>query len=155
MSKITIYDTTLRDGSQAEDVYFTADDKIKIALKLDEFGIPFIEGGWPGSNPVDDAFFAEIANHELKQANIVAFGSTHHPDHTPDTDPNLAALAASGAKYATIFGKSWQEHIDIALRVSPERNLEIIAGSIAFLRQNGLKVFFDAEHFFDGCKAHP
>ena len=155
MSKISIYDTTLRDGSQAEDVYLTADDKIKIALKLDEFGIPFIEGGWPGSNPVDDAFFKEIANYELKQAKIVAFGSTHHPDHTPETDPNLAALAASGAKYATIFGKSWQEHIEIALRVSPERNLEIIAASIAFLRQSGLTVFFDAEHFFDGCKAHP
>ena len=155
MSKITIYDTTLRDGAQAEDVYFTADDKLKIALKLDEFGISFIEGGWPGSNPVDDAFFAEIANYELKQANIVAFGSTHHPDHTPDNDPNLAALAACGAKYATIFGKSWQEHIETALRVTPERNLEIISNSIAFLRRNGLTVFFDAEHFFDGYKAHP
>ncbi len=155
MSKITIYDTTLRDGSQAEDVYFTAEDKIKIALKLDEFGISFIEGGWPGSNPVDDAFFRDITGYSLKQAKIVAFGSTHHPEHGPGDDPNLAAIIASGAKQATIFGKSWKEHIEIALRVSPERNLEIIRDSIAFLRKNGLDVFFDAEHFFDGYKAHP
>jgi 2-isopropylmalate synthase len=155
MSKITIYDTTLRDGSQAEDVYFTADDKIKIALKLDEFGIPFIEGGWPGSNPVDDVFFKEITGYELKQAKIVAFGSTHHPDYKAGEDFNLRALVTSSVKYATIFGKSWQEHIEIALRVSSERNLEIITDSIVFLRQKGLTVFFDAEHYFDGYKAHP
>ncbi len=155
MSKIIIYDTTLRDGAQAEDVYFTADDKLKIALKLDEFGIPFIEGGWPGSNAVDDEFFRDIANYELKQAKIVAFGSTHHPEHSASTDPTLAAILASGAKYATLFGKSWQEHVDIALRVSYERNLELIRDSIRYLCANGLTVFFDAEHFFDGYKAHP
>ncbi len=150
MHKITIYDTTLRDGSQSEEINFSLEDKIKIALKLDEFGIPFIEAGWPGSNPVDKAFFKEIKTYNLKQATITAFGSTHHPGNTAENDPNLKAILESGVSTATIFGKSWDEHVREALKVSNETNLKIIENSIAYLKANGLQVFFDAEHFFDG-----
>ena len=150
MHKITIYDTTLRDGSQSEEINFSLEDKIKIALKLDDFGIPFIEAGWPGSNPVDKAFFKEIKAYNLKQATITAFGSTHHPSHTAANDPNLNALLESGASTVTIFGKAWDEHVREALKVSNEVNLELIENSIAYLKSKGLQVFFDAEHFFDG-----
>ncbi|MEG1609839.1 MAG: citramalate synthase [Bilophila sp.] len=147
-----MYDTTLRDGCQSEDVNLSIPDKIKIALRLDTFGIDYIEGGWPGSNPVDVGFFKEIANYHLKHSRIAAFGSTHHPDFTAAKDPNLNALIASGAATGTIFGKSCERHAREALRLAPERNLEIIRDSIAFLHQSLSEVFFDAEHFFDGYK---
>lgn len=150
---ISLYDTTLRDGSQSVDVDLSVQDKIKIALRLDDLGIPYVEGGWPGSNPVDDAFFREIANYELKEAKVCAFGSTHHPSHSAENDPNLAAIIACGAAVCTIFGKSWIRHVREALRIEPERNLEIIRDSAAFLRRQRDEVFFDAEHFFDGFKS--
>ena len=148
--KIVLYDTTLRDGTQAEDVNLSTPDKIKIALRLDEFGIDYIEGGWPGSNPVDVAFFKEIANYHLKYARIAAFGSTHHPDNKVEEDPNLNALIASGATAGTIFGKSCERHAKEALRLDPKRNLDIIRNSVAYLKRSMPEVYFDAEHFFDG-----
>ena len=134
--KIVLYDTTLRDGTQAEDVNLSTPDKIKIALRLDEFGIDYIEGGWPGSNPVDVAFFKEIANYHLKYARIAAFGSTHHPDNKVEEDPNLNALIASGATAGTIFGKSCERHAKEALRLDPKRNLDIIRNSVAYLKRS-------------------
>ncbi len=150
--RVFIYDTTLRDGCQCEDVNLSAPDKIKIALRLDEFGIDYIEGGWPGSNPVDVAFFQEIGNHALKHSRIAAFGSTHHPAFTAETDPNLNALVHSGAYAATIFGKSCEKHAREALQLEPERNVAIVRDSVAYLAGRMPEVFFDAEHFFDGYK---
>ena len=155
MQKILIYDTTLRDGTQAEEINLSTEDKVRIARKLDELGLDYIEGGWPGSNPTDRKFFKEIGSYELKHARIAAFGSTHQPAHSPESDPNLKALAECGATVATIFGKSWDLHVTEALRVSLERNMEIIAGSVGFLRPRFGEVFYDAEHFFDGYKDNP
>lgn len=150
MRQITIYDTTLRDGNQAEDVNLSLEDKLKIALKLDELGIAYIEGGWPGASPVDTAFFQEIASYDLKNAAITAFGSTHHPSGNAESDKNLAALLAAKTKSVAIVGKTWETHVQEALRVSPERYLQIVRDSVAFLKQSKREVFFDAEHFFDG-----
>ncbi|THB64179.1 MAG: citramalate synthase [Desulfovibrio sp.] len=155
MKRIAIYDTTLRDGTQAEDINLSTQDKIKIARKLDDLGVKYIEGGWPASNPTDQAFFQEIANYALESALICAFGSTHHPKHKPESDPNLRALMETGAPVATIFGKTWDLHVKDALRVEPERNLELIHDSVAFLKTHFKEVIFDAEHFFDGFKANP
>jgi 2-isopropylmalate synthase len=152
--EVKIYDTTLRDGTQAEDFSFSAEDKVRIALKLDDMGIHYIEGGWPGSNPKDACFFREIRNSHLKKAQITAFGATHYPGKTAATDPNLKALLDADTKVVTIFGKSWTVHVRDALRTTLDRNLELIADSISFLRQNGKTVFYDAEHFFDGFKAN-
>lgn len=155
MRAITIYDTTLRDGNQAEDVNFSLEDKLKIALKLDEFGIPYIEGGWPGSSPVDTAFFQEISGYDLKNATIVAFGSTHHPGNNARNDKNLNALIASKAKVAAIVGKTWEVHVKEALRVTNERYLDVTADSVLYLKEFFKEVFFDAEHFFDGMANAP
>ena len=151
---IVIYDTTLRDGAQCVDVDLSTQDKIKIALKLDALGMPYIEGGWPGSNPVDDAFFKDIQNYDLKHARVCAFGSTHHPSHSAENDPNLAALVASVAPVCTIFGKTWDRHVHEALRIELAHNLAIIRDSISFLCKHCGEVFFDAEHFFDGFKSN-
>lgn len=151
-ASMTLYDTTLRDGAQCADVQLTAPDKIKIALKLDELGLDYIEGGWPGASPVDNEFFREIRSYELHKSRIAAFGSTHHPSQTPDADPTLNALASCGAPVLTIFGKSSERHARDALRVEPARNLDIIRDSVAFLRRHAETVFFDAEHFFDGWR---
>ncbi len=150
-----IYDTTLRDGAQSEDVQLSTPDKIKIALRLDEFGVACIEGGWPGANPVDNEFFQEIKSYSLKHAQISAFGSTHHANHSVETDPTMLALVAADVPILTIFGKSSEKHAKDALRVEPSRNLQIVADSIAFLKKHAETVFFDAEHFFDGYKANP
>ncbi|MDR2744060.1 MAG: citramalate synthase [Desulfovibrio sp.] len=150
MKNITVYDTTLRDGNQAEDVNFSLEDKLRIARKLDELGIAYIEGGWPGASPVDTAFFREMASRPPGTSRIAAFGSTHHPSGTPAGDKNLAALLASGAPTLAIVGKSSLAHVRQALRLTPERYLEIVYDSVAFLKQAGREVFFDAEHFFDG-----
>ncbi|MDR1777458.1 MAG: citramalate synthase [Desulfovibrio sp.] len=150
MKNIIIYDTTLRDGNQAEDVNFSLEDKLKVAHKLDELGVAYIEGGWPGASPVDTAFFKEIASRPPKTARIAAFGSTHHPSSTPPADKILAALIASKAPTLSIVGKSSLAHVREALRLTPERYLEIVRDSVAFLKQAGHEVFFDAEHFFDG-----
>ncbi|MDL1969607.1 MAG: citramalate synthase [Candidatus Desulfofervidaceae bacterium] len=155
MSRVEIYDTTLRDGTQAEDFNLLLEDKLRIAQKLDELGVHYIEGGWPGSNPKDAHFFTEIKRYHLKNALIAAFGSTHHPKNQPENDPNLKALMEAGTEVVTIFGKTWDLHVRDALKVSPERNLEIIYNSVAYLRPHVKKLFYDAEHFFDGFKDNP
>jgi 2-isopropylmalate synthase len=155
MKTITLLDTTLRDGNQAEDVNLSLEDKIKIALKLSKFGIPYIEGGWPGASPVDTAFFQAIATYDLQRSTIVAFGSTHHPGNSAKTDKNLAALLSSGTSAISLVGKTWEAHVHEALRVTPDRYLEVVADSVAFLKQAGKEVFFDAEHFFDGMAKSP
>jgi len=153
--QLEIYDTTLRDGAQAEDVSFSVDDKIRIAQKLDELGIHFIEGGWPGANPRDIEFFQMMKAVPLHQAKVVAFGSTRKAGNTPENDPNLKALLAADTRIITIFGKSWPLHVTDALGTTLVSNLELIQDSIAFLRSHGKTVFYDAEHFFDGFKADP
>ncbi len=154
MKNIQIYDSTLRDGAQAEDVNLTAEDKIKVAVKLDELGVSYIEGGWPGSNPTDKRFFDEIRNYALKNARIAAFGSTHNPKGSAASDKNLLSLVESQTPVITIFGKSWDIHVTEALRTTLERNIEIIRDSLAFLRPQCEELFYDAEHFFDGFKAN-
>lgn len=155
MKKIEIYDTTLRDGAQAEEVNFSLEDKIRIALKLDEFKIDYIEGGWPGSNPKDLQFFKEIKEYHLKHAKIVAFGSTYHPKKSPETDEIFKHLIQVKVPVVTIFGKSWTIHVKEALKTTLEHNLEIIYNSVRYLKNHVEKVFYDAEHFFDGFKADP
>ncbi len=155
MSTIKIYDTTLRDGAQAEDINITAEDKIRIARRLDELGVHYIEGGWPGSNPTDKRFFKDIKLYDIKNAQIAAFGSTHSPKGTAETDANLKELIKSEAPVLTIFGKSWDIHVTEALRISLDKNLDLISNSLGFLRPHAKELFFDAEHFFDGFKANP
>ncbi len=155
MSLVKLYDTTLRDGTQAEDISFLVEDKIRIAHKLDECGIHYIEGGWPGSNPKDVAFFKDIKKEKLSQAKIAAFGSTRRAKVTPDKDQNLRTLVESKADAATIFGKTWDFHVHEALRIPLEENLELIFDSLEFLKKNMPEVFYDAEHFFDGYKSNP
>ena len=154
-SAVKIYDTTLRDGSQAEDIAFSVEDKIRITQRLDELGIHYIEGGWPGSNPKDLQFFQEIKTVPLLQAKIVAFGSTCRADTPPEEDPNLLALIEAGTEVVTIFGKSWDIHPLVALKISLDQNIEIIRQSIRFLKRRVPEVMFDAEHFFDGFKNNP
>lgn len=154
-TKIFLYDTTLRDGAQSEDVNLSATDKVRIARQLDYLGMDYIEGGWPGANPVETEFFKAMKDVELRNAKLAAFGSTHHPSSTPETDPTLNALVSSGARVAAIFGKSCPRHVEVALGISRERNLEIIGNSISFLKKNLEEAFFDAEHFFDGFKRDP
>src|SRR5512133_2574180 len=155
MSLIKLYDTTLRDGTQAEDISFLVVDKIRIAQKLDELGVHYIEGGWPGSNPKDIAFFKEIKKVSLHQAKIAAFGSTRRAKTTPDQDNNIITLIQAQPDVVTIFGKTWDFHVREALRISLEENLELINDSLAYLKQHVAEVVYDAEHFFDGYKANP
>ena len=151
--QLEIYDTTLRDGAQAEDVSFSVDDKIRIAQKLDELGIHFIEGGWPGANPRDIEFFQRVKAIPLQHAKIVAFGSTRKAGNAVDDDPTLKALLDADTRLITIFGKSWTLHVTDALGTTLESNLELIQDSVAYLCSHGKSVFYDAEHFFDGFKA--
>lgn len=155
MTRVSIYDTTLRDGTQAEDLHLSTEDKIRIAQKLDDLGIAYIEGGWPVSNPTDQQFFKEIRNYDLKHAKVACFGSTHSPKQAADKDPNLKSVLQSGAAVVTLFGKTWDVHVQEALRTTLEHNLEIIAASLAHVRPHVQELFFDAEHFFDGFKAKP
>src|SRR5213083_2410295 len=152
---VEIYDTTLRDGAQAEDVSFSAEDKVMVAQKLDELGAHFIEGGWPGANPKDIDFFRMIKTVPLKQAKVVAFGSTRRATNSALADPTLKAILDADTRYVTLFGKSWTLHVTDALGVSLKKNLELIEDSIAYLKGKGRQVFYDAEHFFDGYKADP
>jgi 2-isopropylmalate synthase len=152
---VEIYDTTLRDGAQAEDVSFSVEDKVRVAQKLDELGAHFIEGGWPGANPKDIEFFRTIKTIPLKQAKMVAFGSTRRASNTVTNDPTLRALLEASTHYVTLFGKSWTLHVKDALGISLKRNLDLISESVAFLKDHGRQVFYDAEHFFDGYKADP
>ncbi len=159
---VELYDTTLRDGSQGEDISFTVEDKLRIAEKLDEFCIHYIEAGWPGSNPKDDEFFKSVGAAprgrpvlSLRRSKLVAFGSTRRRGIKADQDKHLAALLKAKTPVITIFGKSWDLHVREALHASPEENLEIIFDSVQFLKKNVSEVIYDAEHFFDGYKADP
>ncbi|AWR96999.1 citramalate synthase [Acidianus sulfidivorans JP7] len=144
-------DTTLRDGAQTTSVSFTLNDKIKIALALDDLGITYIEGGWPSSNPKDYEFFKEIKNYNLK-AKIAAFSSTRKKDTKPYNDPNLNSILEAEVKTAVLFGKSWTLHVTEILKTTKEENLELIYDSIKYLKDHGLEVIFDAEHFYQGYK---
>jgi len=152
MEPTLLYDTTLRDGTQGENISFTADEKVKIALKLDDIGIHYIEGGWPGSNPKDLQFFDLAKRVKLKNARLVAFGSTRKPGILPGEDENLKALLASETPTVTIFGKSWDLHVEDVMNNSLEENIAMIRDSVKFLKKNGREVVYDAEHFFDGYK---
>lgn len=147
---VMLFDTTLRDGTQGEGISLTVSDKLKIAQKLDELGIHYIEGGWPGSNAKDIEFFARAQQMTWRHAKITAFGSTRRKDLSPEEDPNLRALLSCGAKVVTIFGKSWDFHVETALQTTLEENIRMVAQSIRYLKQHGLEVIYDAEHFFDG-----
>jgi len=153
--QLTIYDTTLRDGTQAENFNLSVEDKVRITLKLDELGVDFVEGGWPGANPASTRYFEEIRNYELKHTVVAAFGSTRNFSKPPEQDPNLTALVAAKSRAITIFGKSWDIHVRDALRIELEDNLQIIEDSLAYLRPHVEFLFYDAEHFFDGYKANP
>lgn len=155
MRTIEIYDTTLRDGAQSEDVSFSVEDKLRITEKLDELGVQYIEGGYPGSNPRDIEYFKKVAKCRLAQAKIVAFGSTHRPKKKASRDETLKALLDTGTPVVTIFGKTWDFHVREALKVPLKENLDIIHNSVAYLRKHTDKVFFDAEHFFDGYRHNP
>jgi 2-isopropylmalate synthase len=155
-SGIEIYDTTLRDGSQQEGISLTVDDKLKVARRLDTLGVHFIEGGWPGANPKDKAFF-ERARHELNlgTSQLVAFGSTRKAFSKASEDPNLQALIASGVSVVCIVAKTWDYHVVHALRTSLPEAVQMAYDSVAYLKDAGLAVFFDAEHFFDGYRNNP
>ncbi|MBP8820000.1 MAG: citramalate synthase [Syntrophomonadaceae bacterium] len=152
---VLIYDTTLRDGAQGEGISFSLDDKIKIAQKLDYLGVSYIEGGWPGSNPKDLEFFKQVQVLGLKNARVAAFGSTRKPGITVKQDSNVKALLESGARTITIVGKTWDFHVLRALETTAEENLNMIRETISYLKDKGLEVIFDAEHFFDGFKNNP
>lgn len=150
--KVTLYDTTLRDGTQGEQVNLSAEDKLRIARKLDEFGIHYIEGGWPGSNPKDARFFEMARKTTFEKARLAAFGSTRRPKTRPGDDKNILALLKTECETCTIFGKSWDLHASKILRVSLAENLAMIQDSVAYLKRQGRQVIYDAEHFFDGYK---
>src|SRR5882724_4015376 len=151
---IILFDTTLRDGSQAEGISFSPHDKLRIAQELDRLGVNYIEGGWPGSNPKDNQFFKEARKLKFKTARLVAFGATRRKGIRAAEDPNLKAIAASHAPVACIFGKSWDMQVTQALRTTLEENLKMIQDSVAYLRSKKLEVIYDAEHFFDGFRAN-
>src|SRR5512133_2033009 len=150
---IQIYDTTLRDGTQREGISLSCDDKLRIARKLDELGVTFIEGGWPGSNPKDVEFFQRAAEMEWQTALISAFGATRHADTLPAEDSNIQALLNANTPVCTVFGKTWNLHVTEVLRTTLDENLRMIEESIAYLIAQGKRVIYDAEHFFDGYKA--
>jgi 2-isopropylmalate synthase len=150
---VLLYDTTLRDGTQREGLVLSLADKLKIARRLDEAGFPYIEGGWPGSNPKDEEFFAAARGMTFRHARLAAFGSTRHRANRVQDDPNIQALLAAETPVTTIFGKSWLLHVTDVLGATPEENLSMIGDSVAHLRNAGREVVYDAEHFFDGYKA--
>lgn len=152
---IEIYDTTLRDGTQAENFNLSSDDKVRITRQLDKLGIDFIEGGWPGANPQSVEYFQKIRGVPLDHAMVTAFGSTRHFKNPPEQDANLKALLDAGTPAITIFGKSWDIHVHDALRIELDDNLQIIEDSLAYLRQHVDVLLYDAEHFFDGFKNKP
>ncbi|MBW2436503.1 MAG: citramalate synthase [Desulfobacterales bacterium] len=152
MDPVFLYDTTLRDGTQGENITFSAEEKLNIALRLDDIGIQYIEGGWPGSNPRDVAFFDLAKRVKFTQARLAAFGSTRKPGIGPDADPNLEALLKTETPTVTVFGKSWNLHVEQIMGNSLTENLAMINDSVAFLKQHDREVVYDAEHFFDGYK---
>ncbi len=152
---VQIYDTTLRDGAQAEDINFSVEDKVRVSKKLDQFGVHYIEGGWPGANPRDTEFFKEMRRVKLRKARLVAFGATRRAKLRPAEDQSLKTIASSGAPAATIYGKSWDLHVHKALKTTLAENIQMIRDSVIYLKKHMDEVFFDAEHFFDGYKANP
>lgn len=155
MESILVYDTTLRDGSQGEKINFSAEDKLRIAQKLDDMGIHHIEGGWPGSNPKDLQFFELAKGVPFKHARLTAFGSTRRQNKSTEQDENIIALLQSETPSVTIFGKSWDLHVKEVIRTTLKENLNMIYDSVAYLRSQGREVIYDAEHFFDGYKNNP
>lgn len=153
---VDIYDTTLRDGSQQAGLSLSVDDKLRVALQLDSLGVAYIEGGWPGANPKDEEFFRRAPDElKLNHANLVAFGSTRRANARADQDATLRSLVEAQTQYVCIVGKSWDYHVEKALRTTLEEGILMVADSIKFLRSQGIKVFLDAEHFFDGYKSNP
>ena len=150
---VVLYDTTLRDGTQGENIVLSLADKLRIARMLDEYGMPYIEGGWPGSNPKDIEFFRTARTIRWERAKLAAFGSTRHRANRPDKDPNLQELVAAETPVVTIFGKSWLLHVTEVLGATPAQNLDMIADSIGFIVDHGREAIYDAEHFFDGYRA--
>lgn len=154
MSKVDIYDTTLRDGAQSEHISFSVEDKLRIAAKLDELGVHYIEGGWPGSNPKDLEFFRKAMKASFS-SKIVAFGSTRRAKNTVEEDKNIRQLLEAGTSSVCLFGKTWDLHVREALNISLEQNLELIQDSVAYMKEKGKEVIYDAEHFFDAYKRNP
>ncbi len=152
--RIQIYDTTLRDGAQTDGVLFSSEDKLDVLRRLDSFGMDFVEGGWPGSNPRDDEFFTRVAELELTHTKLVAFGSTRRSTNRPSEDPNLVALGECPAEWCCIFGKAWDFQVTDALNIDLDQNLDMIEDSVRFLVESGKHVMFDAEHFFDGYRSN-
>ncbi|WP_448588703.1 citramalate synthase [Thermodesulfobium sp.] len=150
--KIELYDTTLRDGAQREGISLTLEDKLKIVKRLDDFGIDYIEAGWPGSNPKDERFFEQAKDIKLNFSKLVAFGSTRKPNIIAKNDKNVISLLNANTDVITIFGKSWDLHVKDALKTTLEENLNMVSETISYLNSKGKSVFFDAEHFFDGFK---
>ena len=155
MKDVLIYDTTLRDGCQAEDISFTLEDKLRITEKLEELGVDYVEGGFPGSNPRDEEYFKAVKKLRLKRAKIAAFGMTRKPSSKPSQDLSLKMLLDADTPVVTLVGKAWDLHVRDDLRISKTANLEIIADSIAFMKERVGEVVFDAEHFFDGYRSSP
>ncbi|MFA9566392.1 MAG: citramalate synthase, partial [Acidimicrobiales bacterium] len=154
--KVEIFDTTLRDGVQFEGISLTVDDKLRVAEQLDYLGVHWIEGGYPGANPKDEEFFRRAAKElDLDTSTLVAFGSTRRTLGKVDDDPTLRVLVESGVSTACIVGKSWDYHVTEALRTTLDEGVAMVGESVAFLKAAGLRVFFDAEHFFDGYIANP
>src|SRR3954463_15467885 len=153
--KIFSLDTTLRDGTQGESISFSVDDKVTITEKLDELGIDYIEGGWPGSNPKDKEFFARAVDLQLNHAKLTAFGSTRFAKNPVEEDRNVRALVEAGTPVVSIFGKTWDLHVKHALGITAEENLKLISETVAYLKEHGKEVVYDAEHFFDGYNANP
>ena len=155
MKKITLYDTTLRDGAQAEGVSFSASGKLRFVQRLDTFGVQYVEGGYAGSNKKDMEFFRAVKRADLKTTRVVAFGSTRRARRRVKDDPYVKSLLDAGTGTVTLFGKSWKLHVRDVLRTTVKENLAMIAETVAFLKDRGRDVFFDAEHFFDGYKDDP
>jgi len=152
---VEIYDTTLRDGTQRSDISLSLEDKLRIARRLDELGVTYIEGGWPGSNPKDVEFFHRAAEMEWTNAQIAAFGATRKAGISPEQDPNIQALLSANTPVCTVFGKTWTLHVTDVLQTTLEENLRMIEDSLAYLIAQGKEVIYDAEHYFDGYKADP
>ena len=150
--KVFIYDTTLRDGSQGQGASWTLEDKIRISHLLDDFGMDYIEGGWPGSNPKDEEFFSIMKREKLRKAKLVAFGSTRKAGVDVSKDPQVRKLLSAETPVITIYGKTWTLHVEKVLKTSLDENLKMIRETVEFLKREGREVIFDAEHFFDGVK---
>ncbi|MEM6254054.1 MAG: citramalate synthase [Cyanobacteria bacterium P01_D01_bin.156] len=154
-TRLWIYDTTLRDGAQREGLALSVEDKLSIARRLDDLGIPFIEGGWPGANPKDGQFFTQLQQQPLQQAEVVAFCSTRRPHSVAAEDVTLAAALAARTNWITLFGKSWDLHVTEGLKTDLRENLAMIYDSVTYLKQQGRRVIYDAEHWFDGYLNNP